>query len=197
VYDEILRGGIEAICVLLDDLKIPYHITGGLAASFYGEPRFTQDLDLVIRLSPNSVEAGALLQGLSTRYLVDRVSATDAIRRQSLFQVLDQERVLKIDLHVGEKIPGELDRSTRRELFPGLVVAMVAKEDAILSKLLWIQQGSSKSRRDAIQMLRGADDVDRSYLRLQSARLGLASELNDIEEAASTLPPSDDPTRTG
>jgi hypothetical protein len=196
LYDEILRGGIEDICAILDELKVPYHITGGLAASFYGEPRFTQDLDLVVRLEPNSLQASALLQRRSTRYLVDRVSAMDAFRRQSLFQALDQDRVLKIDLHVGEKIPGELDRSTRRELLPGLVAALVAKEDPILSKLLWIRQGSEKSKRDAIQMLKGADDVDWSYLCRQSVRLGLDAELTEIEEAASTLHPPDDATKT-
>ncbi|MBL7662656.1 hypothetical protein JNK13_07885 [bacterium] len=32
---------------VLAELGIPHLITGGLAASYYGEPRFTQDIDIV------------------------------------------------------------------------------------------------------------------------------------------------------
>ena len=35
----------------LDELGIDYHVTGGLASSFYGEPRLTQDVDFVVRLA--------------------------------------------------------------------------------------------------------------------------------------------------
>lgn len=44
---------------LLDPLHetgIPYTITGGLAAIIYGEPRLTNDVDLVLQLSPREVE---------------------------------------------------------------------------------------------------------------------------------------------
>jgi len=32
---------------------IPYMITGGLAAILYGEPRLTNDVDIVLRLDPD------------------------------------------------------------------------------------------------------------------------------------------------
>jgi hypothetical protein len=197
VYDEYFRAGIEQIRDILDGLGARYHFTGGLAASFYGEPRFTQDVDLVIHLAADRPETEALLGGLSSRYLIDRQIIMDAIRRKGLFQVLDQERVLKIDFHVGEKIPGELQRSTRQEILPGLIVPLVAKEDAILSKLLWIQQGSGKSTRDVIQMLKGAEDVDWKYLRAQALKLRLASELSEIEEALSSGLDPEDPRIKG
>ena len=61
-----------------------------------------------------------------------------------------------------------------KEVAAGLTVPLVAKEDAILSKLLWIKLGSGKSKRDVIQMLKNPEDLDFSQLRLQAARLGLA-----------------------
>lgn len=48
MYDEHFEAGIQQIRDILDELGIHYHFTGGLAASIYGEPRFTQDVDLVI-----------------------------------------------------------------------------------------------------------------------------------------------------
>jgi hypothetical protein len=197
VYDELLRAGIEQICGILDGLGIPYHCTGGLAASFYGEPRFTQDVGLVIQLTADSPVTRSFLEQLSAQYLVEHNTVMDAIRRNGLFQILDKERVLKIDFHVGEKIPGELKRGTRQEIFPGLVVSLVSREDSILSKLLWIQQGSGKSRRDVIQMLKSTEDVDWKYLRLQALKLGLASELVEIEGALSSRLEPEDPRITG
>lgn len=36
----------------LNDLGIPYMVTGAVAAVIYGEPRFTRDLDVVVTLDP-------------------------------------------------------------------------------------------------------------------------------------------------
>jgi hypothetical protein len=185
VYEEHFRSCIEQICSILDGLGFHYHFTGSLAASFSGEPRFTQDVDLVIQLSADRPETKALLEQLSTHYDINHQAIMEAIRQEGLFQVLDEQTVIKIDFHVGEKIPGELQRSTRQEVLPGLVIRLATKEDAILSKLLWVQKGSEKSKRDVIQMLKGAEDVDRTHLRKQALTLGLAQELDEIEGASS------------
>jgi hypothetical protein len=183
VFDEQFLASLERICSILDGLELRYHFTGGIASSFYGEPRFTQDLDLVVQLSAGGTETGALLQRLSLNYLIDRQVALDAIRRKSIFQAIDGQSAIKIDFHVGEKIPGELQRSTRQELLPGLTIPLVSREDAILSKLLWIQLGSEKSKRDVIKMLGDSENLDWTRLREEALRLGLATELSRIEEA--------------
>lgn len=36
----------------LATLGIPYMVTGGVAAIVYGEPRLTNDVDIVVRLAP-------------------------------------------------------------------------------------------------------------------------------------------------
>ena len=61
-----------------------------------------------------------------------------------------------------KKYPGELNRTSLCEISPGLTAPLVSKEDAILSKLLWIQQGSGKSRHDVIEMLKRDEDLDRA-----------------------------------
>jgi hypothetical protein len=82
---------------------------------------------------------------------------------------------------VGEKISGELERATSREVVPGIMAPLVSKEDAILSKLLWIQQGSGKSRHDVIEMLKRDEDLDRNCLRERAATLGLNVLLAEFE----------------
>ena len=184
--DEHFWACVRRIGSLLEGLGISYHFTGGIASSFYGEPRFTQDIDLVVQLAIDAPETAALLERLSRGYFINRQVIQDAIRRNSIFQALEEETGMKIDFHVGEKIPGELQRSRHLEVAPGLTVPLVAKEDAILSKLFWIKLGSGKSRRDAIQMLKNPEELDITDLRKQALGLGLASELSRIEEAAAS-----------
>jgi hypothetical protein len=176
-----LQDTMERISAILGDLGLKYHFTGGVASSYYGEPRLTQDLDVVIQLVVDQPETRAFLDRLSTGYLVNEPVALDAIKRNEKFQAIDQQSMIKIDFHVGEKIPGELERGTVREILPGMVGRLVCKEDAILSKLLWLQQGSGKARQDVKAMLMRDEDLDRECLRERAATLGLHDILMEIE----------------
>jgi hypothetical protein len=177
---------MERIADLLDQLEIPYHFTGGLAVVYYGEPRFTQDVDVVLRLSADRPEAMLLLARLSQTHFIDVPTALQAIRGNGLFQAMERATMVKIDFHVGEKIPGELDRSTVRDYAPGLQVRLPSKEDAILSKLIWMRLGSHKAKFDATTMWKRDEEFDRQQLSKQALKLGLTKELSEIEEAASS-----------
>ena len=156
----------------------------GIASSFYGEPRFTQDLDLVVQLSAGGTETGpsaAVVVELPHRSS-DR--AGPAIRRKSIFQAIDGQSAIKIGLSCRRENPRRIAAKHAAGVLPGLTIPLVFREDAILSKLLWIQLGSEKSKRDAMQMLGGAENLDWTRLREEALRLGLATELSRIEEAA-------------
>jgi hypothetical protein len=172
---------VERIERILNEVGIRHHITGGIAASFYGDPRYTQDLDFVVDLAANDPEAQALLDRLSTAYLINKDVANDAIARRSLFQAVDLQSMIKIDFHVGGNIPGELDRSTRREIAPGLFAQLVSKEDAVVSKLLGITQGSEKGRHDVREMLRREEYLDRARLNHLAAKLGVQELLDELD----------------
>ena len=107
---------------MLDDLDVRFHLTGGVVAAYYGDPRSTQDVDIVVDLAVNRPETALLLARLSEGYEID-ASRSRFMRsgQKSLFQAIDRLSMIKIDFHVGEKIPGELSRSTRREIAPGLI----------------------------------------------------------------------------
>ena len=40
---------------VLERLRIPYFVTGSIATIFYGEPRFTNDIDIVVVLEGSTV----------------------------------------------------------------------------------------------------------------------------------------------
>jgi hypothetical protein len=63
-------------------------LTGSLASAYYGAPRSTQDIDLVIAATP--VELRWLAQFLpSDKYYVDLDAALEAHKRQPMFNVVD------------------------------------------------------------------------------------------------------------
>ena len=45
-----LHDLLERLVAVLERLKIPYLITGSVAAMAYGEPRLTNDIDVVVDL---------------------------------------------------------------------------------------------------------------------------------------------------
>jgi Nucleotidyl transferase AbiEii toxin, Type IV TA system len=186
MQDDFFWACIRRIHSLLAELEVPHHFTGGIASAYYGEPRFTQDIDIVVRLSATDPKTSELLERLAHGYFIHRQKIREAIRQSSIFQALEEETAIKIDFHVGEKIPGELQRSRQEEVDPGLTIPLVAKEDAILAKLIWTKLGSGKSMRDAIQMLKDPENLAIGQLRLQALKLGLASELSQVEEAAAS-----------
>jgi hypothetical protein len=173
-----LRRVLETVVTVLEGLGIEYHVTGGLASSFYGEPRLTQDVDFVVRLTPSTV--ARLSAELSRDFFLDPERAALAAASEGMFQALHRELLIKADLHVGEDVPGELVRSRKVEIFEGVTVRLVSKEDAILSKLLWAKQGSSKSRGDVLGMLLDPQPVDEDLLRRLAEELGCAALLDEI-----------------
>ena len=179
---------MERISMLLQGLGLRFHFTGGIASAYYGDPRLTQDLDLVIQLEAEQPETKALLNRLSSGYLIHEPAAVEAIKSKGLFQAIDEESMVKIDFHVGEKIPGELGRTQRREVVPGVVAPLVSKEDAILSKLLWIQLGSHKAQHDVKMMLKRDEELDRAILQERAAALGLGDLLAEIEAEDGIVP---------
>ena len=101
----------ERIVRLLAELGVRFQLTGGIVTAFYGDPRSTQDLDIVIDLQSNRPETAELLARLGHGYLITGEAARSAIAQKGLFQAIDTRSMIKIDFHVGEKIPGELSRS--------------------------------------------------------------------------------------
>lgn len=179
-----LHATLDRVTHILMDLRLPFHLTGGIASIFYGEPRFTQDIDVVVRLAPGSAEVDLLIESLSEGFHLDAEMVRDEVSRQGMFQALDEQTFFKVDFHVGEAIPGELTRTRQQEIAPGVTVPLVNKEDAILSKLLWIRQGSGKSRQDVLSMLRRRSPLDQDYLLRQAERLGVAELLTEMREQA-------------
>ena len=166
---------------VLERLGIRFHLTGGITSVVYGEPRMTQDLDLVLDRDRVLVVQDQFLSALSNAgFHFNEQTARGAIESRQMFQLLDMDQVIKLDLYVRCLIPGELDRSVRTELFPGVALPIVARTDAALSKLIWIQHGSHRSRRDLRRILAGATADELATVRRTAGDMILTELLDEV-----------------
>jgi hypothetical protein len=133
------RTSLEAIVRALNAAAVPFVVVGGVAVIAHGYGRLTQDVDLVIRLDPQSVRrAFEALAGLGYRPLVP-VSADgfgDAAQRarwiaEKGMTVLnfhsDRHPETRVDLFVSEPFDFETEHRLAlvEELAPGVPVRIV------------------------------------------------------------------------
>ena len=65
----------------------------------------------------------------------------------------------------------------------------VCVEDAILSKLVWINMGSGRSKQDVVRILQNKPEMDTQYLETTAEELGVKHILDELK----TLAESNDP----
>ena len=125
---EVFQATLTKLSAILRTHAIRFHLTGGLTGTAYGEPRMTQDIDVVI--DPNGAKANldALVSSLEeSDFMFSEDAMRCAVAAGDLFQLLDEQECLKLDIYPREMIPGELDRSEQLEIFAGEFFPVVSR----------------------------------------------------------------------
>ena len=178
---DIFRNSLSRLVAILHRLGVRFHLTGGITSVAYGEPRMTQDVDVVVE---NAAMARAIEPFIAAvtqaDFLLDAETVRRAVADKSMFQLFDMAEALKIDVYPRELVPGELDRSTLLEVFEGMQLPVASRPDAAASKLAWAAKGSHKSRRDLRQICRQMTAPDRSELDRLAGLLDLSGLLAEI-----------------
>ena len=174
---------IADILSLVTAAGIPYMITGSLASTYYGRPRTTQDIDLVIEADAHRLNA--FVAAMQQRgYYVDANDAAEALSQRSMFNIIDADSGYKLDLIVRkDREFSRQEFGRRREItLLGTRAFMVSPEDSILSKLEWSREGTSERQfLDALTVARTqGDSLDRTYLARWAMELGLMTELERL-----------------
>jgi len=172
----------------LHESGIPYMVTGGLAAIIYGEPRLTNDVDLVLQLTPADAER------LAAAFPQDRyyVPPLETIREEAgraahgHFNILDLETSLRADIYcLGEDLLGTWAMARRRAVpIAGGTVWLAPLEYVILLKLRYYRDaGSERHLRDIAAMRRISGElVEQPALDGWIAQLGLDAEWGKARE---------------
>jgi hypothetical protein len=167
------------ISAALEQAGIPYMLTGSFASTYYGKARATQDIDLVISATPEQIRTFVSLLP-ANEYYSDLNSALDALKHQSMFNILDMESCLKIDLIIC-KSGAYSQQAFRRRIsqeIGGVRMFVATAEDLVLSKLDWAKLGQSSRQIDDVEgVLRVQwDSLDKDYLKHWVSELRLESQ---------------------
>lgn len=178
---EAFQRTIEKFVAIADQLGLQFHITGGSISSAYGEPRLTQDVDIVVSPVQLKEKTQAFIDLLvESDFMFTETVVRQGIQSGDLFQLLDLTESLKLDIYPRELIAGELERSEMAELFDGMFLPIVSRTDSALSKLIWIEKGSARSRRDFRSIFRHCNSDQQEEIREEAKSLSLSKLLNDV-----------------
>ncbi|MCB9688081.1 MAG: hypothetical protein H6735_23780 [Alphaproteobacteria bacterium] len=171
-----LADFLQRLGLALDSVSVPYMLAGSVASSFHGEPRSTQDIDLVIDTDIAGVRR--LVARLPPDdYYIDESAAVDAVRRRSQFNVIDLATGWKADLIIRKSRPFSVAEFGRRQHveFLGLPFWMASPEDVVISKLEWsMHTGSERQLRDVQGILTAKPEgLDLDYIRRWVGELAL------------------------
>ncbi len=173
---------LKSVAARLEAAGIPYMVTGSMAANFYATPRMTRDIDLVIELRERDV--GRMVALFQDEYYIDRDMVEQAVRHQSMFNMINNALVVKVDCVVRKDSVYRQEEFSRRRrvIVDGEPVTIVAPEDLILSKLEWAKESRSQMQLDDVRnLLRSVAHLDRTYLNQWADHLGLATLYREVQ----------------
>lgn len=183
-----LRTFFAYVIDVLQDLGISYMVVGGYAATLYGEPRMTLDVDIVVDMSAEHVRQ-FVAAFPEADYYVSEEAVLDSLARRYPFNVIESRTAAKADL---VPLPNDaftrmaFTRRQRVQYIPGHSAMFIAPEDAIVAKLVAHKNtGSDKHLRDAQGILRVQDDkLKMELVRRASRASGVLEILESLIEAA-------------
>lgn len=159
----------------LDVTGIPYMIVGSVAAGIWAAPRYTQDLDVVVKAGTD--QALELAQSFDDNFYVGDLVAAAA--RLDMANVINPTTGWKADFIWARETEWDTIAFTRRVpiIISGKSVSVCSAEDLVIAKLRWAQSNRSEMQLRDVANLLGVAEIDRDYLDKWVGELGLEQML--------------------
>ena len=157
----------------LDHAGIAYMLTGSMAMNYYAQPRMTRDIDVVVQLTNYDTEK--ILGLFRPDYYVSEDAVRSSVAIRSIFNLIHQESLIKVDCVVRKDTPyrrAEFERRQQIEI-ENFSTCIVSKEDLIISKLEWAKDSRSEMQmRDVKNLI--ASGCDTAYIDKWTKEIGLS-----------------------
>lgn len=175
---------LEKIAEILEKLHIPYIITGGIAVTVWGRPRFTADIDIVVELEFLKINALAkALLAVSEDAYVDKDIMVEALKNKGEFNFIHPSTGLKVDFWILKNEAFDRARLERRisKKVNNQNIYFSSPEDLILSKLFWYKESlSTRQIEDVESVLSIQKKLDWDYILKWAGAQGTLDVLNKI-----------------
>jgi hypothetical protein len=168
----------------LERAGVRYAIGGSWASTAFGEPRFTNGVDILADFNRESLTQ--FLGSLPKTFYASPEVALKAIRLGRPFNVIHMLNVLKFDFFPAGAFPLGMQELDRAVLLKGTALSespapFVTPEDILLAKLYWFKSGAEVSEvqwRDIQGIVRSCGaTLDRGSLEVSADKLQVAGLL--------------------
>jgi len=186
------------IAEILENLNIPYMVTGGFAVSVWGRPRFTADIDIVIELYPQKIsQLEKALLAIDKDVYVSKQAIEEAVKKGGEFNFIHPQTGIKVDFWVEKSIEKyhlpeyresrqtslyekiKLQRRVAKEI-NGKKVYFISPEDLILSKLIWYKESQSNRHIEDIKSILEISKVDLEYIKTWAEQQSTLAVLENL-----------------
>jgi hypothetical protein len=168
---------LKKVVNVFEKLDISYLVTGSVASMAYGEPRLTNDIDIVAGIEDRHV-AGLIEEFPADEFYISDSMIREAISSHGQFNIIHPLSGLKIDVIIKENTAFDNSRFRRKKrLLPSesYEADFAAPEDVIIKKMEYYREGGSeKHLRDITGILKISNEsIDIDYITEWADRLGL------------------------
>jgi len=177
---------LQKVVGLFEHLGIPYLVTGSVAAMAFGEPRLTNDIDIVAAIEEK--HAKDLVMGFPTdEFYISEELVREAIRCRGQFNIIHPASGIKIDVFIKQDAAFDHSRFERLyRIYPAesYQANFAAPEDVIIKKMEYYKAGGSeKHLRDIAGILKiSGEMVDWDYITEWAKHLDLTEIWDAVRE---------------
>jgi hypothetical protein len=161
----------------LERLDLPYCVTGSVAASVYGEPRLTADIDVVLLMKTEDIFR--LRHTFpETEYYVppdETLYAELARNVRGSFNLIHHATQFKADIYIAASDPlhAWALAHRRRVSLEGGAFWLAPPEYVVIRKLEFLREGGQDKHVRDIRFIRAATELDLDFIEQEVTRLGL------------------------
>lgn len=176
--DPGVSGFLLRLSRAFEAVGIEYAVVGSVASSYHGEPRGTQDIDIVAKLYRSDVAALAK-EFPEEEFYCDRDMMIESTKSRQPFNIIHLETMWKADIILPRE-PYTNEKIGRRERVEigGVPIYMITAEDTIVSKMQWSKLTESERQlTDCAGILRArGEGLDRDLIAALVTRFELQAE---------------------
>lgn len=171
---------MQIVANFFESQGIHYHVVGSMASMAYGEPRFTNDVDMVAEMTAQSI--GDLCAAFpSPVYYVSESAVREAVSRRGQFNIIHPLSGMKVDVIVPPDTAfarSERARVRRISSAGEYSIWFGSPEDVILYKLRFYQRGGSEKHLRDIAGMRKLlrEKLDETYIESWASTLNVLQE---------------------
>jgi hypothetical protein len=182
------REFFEKVLSAFAELDTAYMIAGSVGAMLYGEPRMTNDMDVVVELPIG--KAGALAERFKGEafYFPPLEVVQNEVRRRGQFNIIHVESGSKVDVIIrkdGDFAETEFSRRRKVPFSEALEAISASPEDIIIAKLKYYAEGGSDKHLEDIRGILqvSGDEIDRQYIEKWTGHLGLGEHWAKVQSS--------------